>query len=363
MSLQRLHITSFLQDANNCIVIDVRSPSEYNHGHILGAKNIPLFTDEERKIVGTAYKQNGREQAIKIGLEFFGPRMRRIVEEVEVLLNNWQLAISNSANYQLPTVNSVFLYCWRGGMRSAAMAWLLDIYGFKVVVLESGYKAYRNHVLKTFSLPFNLKVVAGFTGSGKTEILHELEKRGERIIDLEKLASHKGSAFGNINMHEQPTQEIFENLLAKEINKCTNSSIGDGDIWIEDESQRIGLINLPPAFWQQMRRAPVYFFNIPFEERLKHIVEEYGNCDKRLLAESIVRISKRLGGLETKKALNHLEEGEILACFSILLKYYDKHYLKGLHNRDNLASLLREIPGIAVNPYNAAMLTTNSISV
>jgi tRNA 2-selenouridine synthase len=273
-------------------------------------------------------------------------------------------------------------------MRSAAIAWLLSLYGFKVAVLERGYKAYRNNILETFSLPLNLKVIAGFTGSGKTEILQELQQKGKAIIDLEKLASHKGSAFGNINMPEQPKQEMFENLLAEKLWAMGNEQwaidnlqsamdnsqsaiekinspfpIHHSPIWIEDESQRIGLINIPPAFWQQIRQAPVYFFDIPFEERLKHIVEEYGAHNKKLLAESITRISKRLGGLETKNALNYLEEGNISACFSILLKYYDKHYSKGLHNRDNLSSLLQKLPCIAVDPNNAAMLTTQSISV
>jgi hypothetical protein len=227
--------------------------------------------------------------------------------------------------------------------------------------------------------------------SGKTEILHALEKRGEKIIDLEKLASHKGSAFGNINMPKQPTQEMFENLLAAKLwamGKAqqaiedskpldTHSSLTihhsrsshspltthHSPIWFEDESQRIGLINIPPAFWQQIRQGPVYFFDIPFEERLKHITEEYGDYDKKILAESIKRIGKRLGGLETKNALNYLEEGNIPACFSILLKYYDKHYRKGLHNRDNLSSLLQKLPCIAVDTNNAAMLITHSIPV
>lgn len=177
-------------------------------------------------------------------------------------------------------------------------------------------------------------------------------------------------------MPAQPTQEIFENLLAQKLwfkairnrhlameGADSSFTIHHSPIWIEDESQRIGLINIPHAFWQQMRKAPVYFFDISFEERLKHITEEYGGYNKNLLIDSIVRISKRLGSLDTKNALKYLEDGNTSACFSILLKYYDKHYLKGLHNRDNLSSLLQKFTGIAVNPDNAAMLTTHSIAV
>ena len=139
-------------------------------------------------------------------------------------------------------------------MRSAAIAWLLDLYGFKVYTLAGGYKAFRNHVLQTFDQPFPFKVLGGYTGSGKTEVLNELEKLGETIIDLEKIASHKGSAFGSFKMPPQPKQEMFENILAAELNKKYRQreniglglpSKGAGVIWLEDESQRIGDLNLP----------------------------------------------------------------------------------------------------------------------
>ena len=251
-------------------------------------------------------------------------------------------------------------------MRSAAIAWLLDLYGFKVYTLAGGYKKYRNWITEAFSLPFQFTILGGYTGSGKTYVLDELEKKGEAVVNLEKLANHKGSAFGNIGMPEQPSQEMFENLLGEKLRavscelraESTSAAVLTPDsqlptpnysIWLEDESQRIGLVNIPQALWNNMRQSPICFLDIPFEERLKHITEEYGKLDKQRMADAIVRIQKRLGGLETKLALQHLEAGEIEPCFHILLRYYDKWYSKGLNNRDQLSSLLTKINCNKVN--------------
>lgn len=377
MSAERLAINDFVSLSIHQLIIDVRSPSEYNQAHLPGAINIPLFDDEERKIVGTAYKQKSREEAIKIGLGFFGPKMKKTVEEVERIyevqfkktdLPQNQIA---SANNQRSMVNSVFVYCWRGGMRSAAVAWLLDLYGFKVAVLVGGYKRFRNWVLEKLTYPYSFKIIGGFTGSGKTRILKELEEKGELAIDLEALARHKGSAFGNIGMPAQPSQEMFENVLALDLvnkyetgKKRTESKvIAEGltwhpqkTIWLEDESQRIGSVNIPPSLWKEMRQSPVYFLEIPFEERLQYIIEEYGSYDKEQMTEAIKRIGKRLGPLETKKAIEVLQQDNVVDCFRILLKYYDKHYLKGLHNRHNLPALLTSISCSTVQTANATRL-------
>jgi tRNA 2-selenouridine synthase len=166
------------------------------------------------------------------------------------------------------------------------------------------------------------------------------------VIDLEDLAIHKGSAFGNIGLAKQPTQEMFENMLAIELRKFS----GDEAVWIEDESQRIGDINLPQELWKKLRASHIYFLDVPFDERLQHIVKEYGVLDKERLVNSIIRIQKRLGGLETKNAINHLLENNTIECFRILLKYYDKWYFKSLHNRENINSLLHTVackkPGV-----------------
>ena len=390
MAVEKIHIEQFLELSEHHQVIDVRSPAEYNHAHMPGAYNLPLFSDEERKIVGTTYKQQSREHAIKVGLEFFGPKMRGMVDKVEELISNRQLAIGKSSQFSiapagrsepLPIADcprgsaGLLIYCWRGGMRSAGVAWLLDLYGFKVYTLIGGYKKFRNYVLHTFRQPFELNIIGGFTGSGKTEILKELKKAGQAVIDLEHIARHKGSAFGNIGLAPQPTQEMFENLLALELKKAispafdiqsgfetsTHSSLitDHSSLWLEDESQRIGQVNIPTDLWNRMRISPVYFLDIPFEERLNYLIQEYGKLDIQRMIEAIERIRQRLGGLETKNAIQFLMENNISGCFNILLKYYDKCYVKGLHNREGIETLLSRISCEQVNSLNAKRLLRN----
>lgn len=351
--LEKLNIASFLELANGALLLDVRSPSEYRHASLPGAINLPLFSDEERAVVGTAYKQQSRQQAIKIGLDYFGPKMRKMVEEVESLLFHRSMPDGEKTTGNThPQKNTVLLYCWRGGMRSGAVGWLLNLYGFDVKILTGGYKSFRRWVLEKFTQPYRLNVLGGYTGSGKTQMLKALAAEGEPVIDLEALAGHKGSAFGHIGMPPQPSQEMFENLLAVSLETVSGEfhmhaqhqpSVATAPVWVEDESQRLGSINIPAPFWQTMRRSPVFFLDIDFEERLKHIVEEYGACPQQKLAEGILRISKRLGGLETKKAIACLNEDNVQACFRLLLEYYDKQYLKALHNRENLSALLTTI--------------------
>jgi tRNA 2-selenouridine synthase len=328
-------------------VLDVRSPGEYQHAHIPGAYSFPLFTDEERKIVGTTYKQVSRESAIREGLDFFGPRMRTYIDQAEAILASRLVVPAEQAG---PS-KTLLVHCWRGGMRSAAIAWLLDLYGFKVYSLVGGYKKYRHWVIDTYSSPVPLAILGGFTGSGKTYVLQQLSLTGQPILDLEALASHKGSAFGNIGMPQQPSQEHFENLLAHSLNRLgiqPGTVYTGSSIIIEDESQRIGLVNIPQVFWNLMRSSPVFFLEIPFEERLNHIIE-YGQLNRTALREAILRIQKRLGGLETKTAVTALDEGDMASCFRILLTYYDKWYRKGLHNREGLEQLLHQLPCEGVN--------------
>ncbi len=362
MPAQKITIEEFVKLAKQYPVLDVRSPGEYTHAHIPSAYSLPLFTDEERKQVGTAYKQQSREAAIKIGLDYFGVKMRKMVEDAEPIVQSHKSGVKNLqiTDSELQTTNSVLVHCWRGGMRSAAVAWLLDMYGFKVYVLVGGYKAYRRWVLTQFEKDYNFNIIGGYTGSGKTLLLHQLQKHGNTIIDLEDLANHKGSAFGAMENKPQPRQEMFENMLGEKLS-AVRCSLTEGTdfrtvndqrptcIYIEDESQRIGNLQIPMPLWYTMRKSPVFFVDIPFEKRLEYITEEYGKLGKDYLADAILRIQKRLGGLETKNALRFLTENNYQECFRILLSYYDKWYHKGLYNRENISSLLNKIPCTGVD--------------
>ena len=345
MAAEKINIDRFLELAGQLPVIDVRSPGEYAHAHIPGAHSLPLFTNEERKIVGTAYKQESREAAIKLGLDFFGPKMRAMVEQAEAFC----AAGENNGS------KSILVYCWRGGMRSGAVSWLLDLYGFKVFTLVGGYKKFRNKVLEVFQRPFRFQILGGYTGSGKTEVLKALDKKGHSVVDLEALAVHKGSAFGNIGMPGQPTQEMFENQLAMQLEAAV-AKAGGGPVWLEDESQRIGLVNLPNQLWKTMRGSPLFFLDIPFEERLSYLVQEYGQLNPERMIDAIGRISEKLGGQNAKLARQLLLDGNIIESFRILLKYYDKFYLKALHNREALPSLLHTIECNSVTSENANIL-------
>jgi tRNA 2-selenouridine synthase len=405
MAISKITIEEFLELAKTNLVLDVRSPSEYAHAHIPNVQSLPLFNNEERKIVGTAYKQESKQIAIKLGLDFFGKKMREMVEEVEGLVTSYGLGFTGSTNANID-INSkrsnetnpqpattkpvtIVLHCWRGGMRSAGVAWLLDLYGFKVYTLVGGYKAYRNWVLQQFEKDYHFKIIGGYTGSGKTLLLEALAKENIAIIDLEGLANHKGSALGALGQLPQPSQEMFENFLAKELKAkqrtTDNGQQTTGDalhelhdessklnqpiancpmqtancIWLEDESQRIGNLQIPMPLWKTMRSSKVYFFDIPFEERLNYLTEEYGVQKKDELVTAIMRIQKRLGGLETKTAINFLLENNFKESFRILLTYYDKYYLKGLYNRENAKELITTIEAGAVNTNENIELLKN----
>jgi len=344
MAVKRLSISEFVSMMEQYPILDVRSPSEYAHAHMKNAYSLPLFTDEERKVVGTAYKQQGKQPAIKLGLNYFGLKMTQVVSDVEALL----------ASSSDPTNKVVLVHCWRGGMRSAGVAWLLDLYGYTVYTLVGGYKAYRNWVLAQFTLEYQFKVIGGYTGSGKTETLHALQAVKEPIIDLEGLAHHKGSAFGNLGQLVQPSQEQFENLLAQSLYKLGTVF---SYVWVEDESRRIGLVNIPATLFDQIRKSKLYFLDIPFTQRLQFILQGYGKFEKDKLMSAILRIKKRLGGLETKTAINFLIEDDVESSFTVLLAYYDKLYLKGALNRDNLESVMQKIEANTIDPIvNATTL-------
>jgi len=307
-------INSFLQLDSSIPVADVRTPAEFAQGHICGAHNIPLFSNEERVQVGTTYKQVGREQAILLGFDLTGSKWSGFIKQA--------LEISPD--------KKIALHCWRGGMRSGAMAWCLDLYGFEVYLLTGGYKQYRRKALDTFAQKFRIRILGGLTGSGKTKVLHELKALGEQVIDLEGLAQHQGSAFGSMNTMEQPTQEQFENNLADELRQLDH----DRPVWIEDESISIGKRFIPNPLFHQMRDAPVTVLKISPESRVDFLVKEYGGLDKDFLKDSTQKIWKRLGPEQTKNAITAIEEDRMADFIRTVLVYYDKTYRNGLTKRD-----------------------------
>jgi tRNA 2-selenouridine synthase len=287
-------------------VIDVRTPAEFNQGHICDALNLPIFTNDERVVIGTLYKKEGKQPAILKGLETVGPKLHEYVKDA-IKINK----------------TGIFLvHCWRGGMRSSSMAWFLETYGFKCYTLKGGYKSYRKRVLESFNDKKNVLVLGGKTGTGKTIILHELKKQQEQIIDLEQLAHHKGSSFGALGETVQPSQEQFENNLAFELSKLD----AEKPCWIENESRRIGINIIPLGLWEQMKNAVVINIEIPLQERLNYLVKEYGVFNKEELASAIQRIGKRLGGQHVKRAIGAIEDGDFKTAFEICLVYYDKTY-------------------------------------
>ncbi|KIA85066.1 tRNA 2-selenouridine(34) synthase MnmH [Kaistella jeonii] len=319
---QIITVDFYFRHLEHIPIIDVRSPGEFAKGHFPSAHNIDLFTDEERAIVGTAYKQESKERAIELGYEFVIPKLNDFITQ----------------SLDVAPEKEVVVHCWRGGMRSNSFADHLLANGFKkVYVIEKGYKAFRNYVLAFFEQDFDLKVLGGYTGSGKTEILHFLEKKGQQVIDLEGLANHRGSAFGGIDLPPQPTTEQFEmNLFS--ILRTFNSN---QPIWLEDESKMIGNVSIPNAFYFGMIEMPVYFLNVPLEKRIEHLVNTYAHLDPEKLADAISRIVKKLGHDNAKVALEALENKNYYKVVEIVLFYYDKYYLKGLQKRQE--SLIKEL--------------------
>jgi tRNA 2-selenouridine synthase len=312
-----IQIKEFIERSASTPVIDVRAPSEFGQGHIPGAFNIPLFDDEERRVVGTTYKQVNKEAAMYAGLDYAGRKLVDLAKEGEKRAGKGK---------------TVLLHCWRGGMRSKSMAWLFETIGLTCYLLEGGYKSYRHYVREIMAIPLPLMVVGGRTGSGKTEILYQLRKEGEQVIDLEALARHKGSAFGALGEDEQPSTEQFENDLCRVI-----SGLDQGKaVWIEDESRNIGKCVIPGELYERMRASETIFLDIQREARARFLVKHYAGHHKDELKVCVGKIQKKLGGDRAKEAMESIDAGDFFNVAMITLQYYDKAYMHSLQkNHEN----------------------------
>lgn len=295
------------------LLLDVRSPAEFQQGHIEGAVSFPLLSDHERAQVGTCYKQRGRDPAVELGFALAGPKFAGFIAEAKRLTRDRHLR----------------LHCWRGGMRSEAVAWVLEMAGFQVTLLVGGYKAFRRWAHEQLARPKLLVILGGMTGTGKTDILTALANQGEQVIDLERLANHRGSSFGALGMPPQPTTEQFENQLALAWVQLEDQR----PVWIEAESRQIGRCRIPDSVFQQMQQARMVEVQRPRSERLTLLVQIYGQADRADLIEATERLRKRLGGLRTQQAIELLQQNQLAAAFDLMLDYYDQTYRYDLSRR------------------------------
>lgn len=307
MSFKSIHIEEAFKQQLSFQWIDVRSESEYQKAHIPGAINIPLLTNEHRVLIGTCYKQQGREAAVQLGLKLIGPKMADL--------------FSLYKNAEIEGKKLLF-YCWRGGLRSQISTTIYAWGGSKPFLLNGGYKSFRTWIHSQFNKEIKLHVISGSTGSGKTEILHLLQKKGEQIIDLEGLAFHKGSAFGGLGFPPQPHTEAYENALGINISELDLSK----RVFIENESRLIGHCFLPLDFWTQMQNAPILEIKVNKQTRVKRLVSEYAHFDIELLKEKTNVLRKKLGGQHANDAIEFLENQEFEKWIDTLLVYYDKTY-------------------------------------
>ncbi len=342
MATRPAPIEEFLELARTCSVFDVRTPAEHERGRLPGSINLPLFTNAERAEIGTLYAHEGRQAALKRGLELTGPRLREYIERAEASAHD----------------GAALVHCWRGGMRSGAMAWLLSFYGLDVITLSGGYKSFRKYILgEVFQRSRRFIVVAGRTGAGKTEVLHELRRCGERVVDLEALAHHRGSSFGQIGLPPPPTQEQFENELGLLLQRLDYPEAGartgsNQRIWIEDESKKIGCRVLPAAVHAAFFDSPIFYIDRPLSERAARLTIDYGVHSRAELRDAIVRIRKRLGGLDAARALDALEAGDLESACTIVLTYYDRTYEYGLSRRS--PQRIRRFPAGSEDPARIA---------
>ena len=297
----------------NPIFIDLRSEGEFEDGTMLGAISMPLLSNEERKIVGTLYASGDVKGAKEKGVEFFAPKLTDYYKRIS----------------QMEEDHEVVLFCSRGGFRSTALFNLLKTLGHKVYKLDHGYKSYRKYVLNFMETLKDYKyvVLKGYTGCGKTEILKELRKRGENVLDLEGLARHRGSLFGGVGMGFQPSQKTFESELMESF-----KSFKQGPIFVEGESPRIGSINLPSELIKAMAKTDkVFLIEDTIERRTERIksdyLSDYGLEKKEELISAFENLRRYISAKRYENYLKLLDEENFdLIIKDLIIKYYDANY-------------------------------------
>ncbi len=284
-------------------IIDVRSPSEFSEATIPGSINIPVFTDEERAEIGTLYKQVSKEAANERGLEIFAAKLPSFIRQFKMI----------------DTPKTVF--CWRGGMRSKTAATVLDLMGIQANRLSGGIRTYRQWVVKELEKEVftpKLIVLNGYTGSGKTVLLKRLADEGHPSINLEQLAGHRGSIFGQIGLVPN-NQKKFDSLLIHELLKVKEEAF----VYIEGESKRIGKVLIPSFLFNKKENGIHVFINLPLEQRVTNILADYNPWEVgEKFVEAFNLIKRRIHVPIAKEIEENLDEGKFKAAVTLLLEYY-----------------------------------------
>lgn len=313
-------------------VIDVRSPSEFAEDRIPGAINLPVLDDTERAKVGTIYKQVCPFTARKLGAAL-------VAQNISQHLTT-HFAAKEKDYHPL-------VYCWRGGQRSNSMALVLIQVGWRVSVLQGGYKTYRAHVrnqLEQLPHKFTYQILCGLTGSGKTYILRQMATRGFQVLDLEGLANHRGSLLGEeweeskseqedsalSTPLSQPSQKYFESLLRQQMERFDASK----PVWVEAESNKIGRVYLPKPLWEKMKQASCVEIQLPLDARIQWLLQEYPHFTiyPNVLKAKLQRLKSRYGWEKINKWFHFIDIGQWENLVGdLLLCHYDPSYTQSMH--------------------------------
>ncbi len=327
VSPEQLGVREFDQYA---LVIDARSPHEYAEDHLPGAINLPVVDDDEYAEVGIRHKTD-KHGAYLIGVEY---SLRNIADQIKPLISKY----SGDDRF--------LVYCFRGGKRSRLWADNLRTIGFEVDQLQGGWKRYRQWVRESLAtLPgmFKYEVLAGPTGCGKTRLLAELARQGEQVLDLEELASHRGSLLGDLPGHPQPTQKMFDSMLLASLRRLDPAR----RVWIEAESKKIGDRQLPDGLFDAMHRSPVTHLSAPMSERVQLWKEDYPHFanDPVGMVEKLLPLKPLVGGEVIGSWQALAAQGDIEALFeSVMVRHYDPCY-----SRSTRRNYRNEGPGRALS--------------
>lgn len=315
MAVQIISAAQALQELNRFSqIIDARSEDEFALDHLPGAVNWPTLNNQERILVGTLYKQQGSFEAKKIG--------------ASLAANNIGQHIKNHV-LQLPSGWRPLLYCWRGGKRSGSLALVLDQIGFKVSLIEGGYKAFRAELVKSIadlSQKIQFKVVCGLTGSGKTRLLHELSRQGHQVLDLEALARHRSSVLGLMPGDHQPSQKAFDTAIWNVLRQLDLNR----PVFVESESKKVGNVAIPEALIEAIRKSPCVILELDLEHRIELLMQDYAHFsqDSHSFITRLNTLTQSLGKKQIESWSELVQQAQTPQVVRELLQlHYDPIYV------------------------------------